>query len=157
MHLLIRNTEPEDIPRLLELEQQYFSFPHVKEQFEREIHDPVYSLITACDKEYILGYAGLMHVEDEGYITNIVICKEYRRLGVANLLLAEFDRIAKQLELSFISLEVRASNYAAIQLYLKNGYIKNADLPKYYDKPKEDGIIMTKWYLKENKVENSGI
>ncbi len=157
MTLLIRNTELEDIPRLLELEQQNFSFPHIKEQLEREIDDPAYSLITACDKEYILGYAGLMHVEDEGYITNIVICKEYRRLGVANLLLAEFDRIAIQLKLSFISLEVRASNYAAIQLYLKNGYIKNADLPKYYDKPKEDGIIMTKWYLKENKVENLSI
>ena len=157
MTLLIRNTELEDIPRLLELEQQNFSFPHIKEQLEREIDDPAYSLITACDKEYIRGYAGLMHVEDEGYITNIVICKEYRRLGVANLLLAEFDRLATQLELSFISLEVRASNYAAIQLYLKNGYIKNADLPKYYDKPKEDGIIMTKWYLKENKVEYFGV
>ena len=95
MTLLIRNTELEDIPRLLELEQQNFSFPHIKEQLEREIDDPAYSLITACDKEYILGYAGLMHVEDEGYITNIVICKEYRRLGVANLLLAEFDRIAE--------------------------------------------------------------
>ena len=64
MTLLIRNTEPEDIPRLLELEQQNFSFPHVKEQLEREIDDPAYSLITACDKEYILGYAGLMHVDN---------------------------------------------------------------------------------------------
>ena len=35
--------------------------------------------------------------------------------------------------------------------------VKNADLPKYYDKPKEDGIIMTKWYLKENKVEYFGV
>ena len=157
MNVLIRNTISEDIPGLLELEKQTFSFPHVKEQLEREIQDPMYSLLTACDNECILGYVGLMHVEDEGYITNIVICKEYRRHGIADLLLAECNKIAIQLGLSFISLEVRASNYAAIQLYLKNGYKKIADLQKYYDKPREDGIVMTKWYLEEKKVENSGV
>ena len=155
--VLIRNAVSEDIPRILELEQQAFSFPHVREQLEREIQNPLYSLLAACDDEYILGYAGLTHVEDEGYITNIIVCKDYRRRGIADMLLAECDKIATQLRLSFISLEVRASNYAAIQLYLKNGYKKIADLRKYYDKPREDGIVMTKWYLKEKKVENSGV
>lgn len=149
MALLIRKTTFEDIDQILELEQQNFSFPHTREQLNREIHDPCYLLLTAADKEHVVGYIGLMHVADEGYITNVVVCREYRRCGIADLLLKEIDKKADKLMLSFISLEVRESNLPAIQLYLKNGYIKKAVLPVYYQKPKEDGIIMTK-ILKES-------
>ena len=149
MTLLIRNTTFEDIDQILELEQQNFSFPHTREQLNREIYDPCYLLLTAADKECVVGYIGLMHVADEGYITNVVVCREYRRCGIADLLLKEIDKKADKLMLSFISLEVRESNLPAIQLYLKNGYIKKAVLPVYYQKPKENGIIMTK-ILKES-------
>ena len=157
MAVLIRNTESEDIDRILEMEQQNFSYPHTREQLEHEINDPVYLLLTAVDKECILGYIGLMHIEDEGYITNIVVSSEIRRCGIADLLLDEIDKKALQMHLSFITLEVRESNHPAIKVYLKNGYTKKAVLPMYYQKPKEDGIIMTKRYLKENKVENPGV
>ena len=157
MTVLIRNTISADVEQILELEQKSFSFPHKKEQLEHEIHDSNYLLLTASEQKNVLGYIGLMHIADEGYITNVVVCSEYRRRGIADSLLDEIDRYAKDMKLSFISLEVRESNISAIQLYLKNGYKKEAVLPMYYQKPKENGIIMTKRYLKENKVENSGI
>jgi ribosomal-protein-alanine N-acetyltransferase len=157
MTVSIRNTESGDVDCILELEQQNFSFPHTREQLEYEIHDQVYSLLTATENDAVLGYAGLMHAADEGYITNVVVSKEFRRCGIADLLLESIEQEASKLNLSFISLEVRESNYPAIKLYLKNGYIKKAVLPMYYQKPKEDGIIMTKYLLKENKVENSGV
>ena len=147
MDVLIRTTDPVDIDRILELETKNFSFPHTREQLEHEVFDPNYLLLTAAEKESVLGYAGLMHVADEGYITNVVVGKDYRRCGIADLLLAEIDKRAAELKLSFISLEVRESNYSAIQLYLKNGYEKKATLPSYYQKPKEDGVVMTKKML----------
>ena len=157
MNVLIRATEPDDIDTILDLEINNFSFPHTREQLEHEMLDPNYMLLTATDKEIVLGYAGMMHVADEGYITNIVVGKGYRRCGIADFLLAEINKRAGRLKLSFVSLEVRESNYSAIQLYLKNGYEKTAILPSYYQNPKEDGIVMTKRCLKENKVENSGV
>ena len=144
MDIAIRITEHKDIESILEMEQESFSFPHTREQLENEVGNPIFLLLTAAEKERVLGYAGLMHVADEGYITNVVVDRTCRRCGIANLLLEEIEKKAVQMKLSFISLEVRESNYSALQLYLKNGYEKKAALPAYYQKPKEDGVIMTK-------------
>ena len=51
MNILIRTTEPEDIEWILELEKESFSFPHAREQLEREVCDPNYLLLTADCEE----------------------------------------------------------------------------------------------------------
>ncbi len=92
----------------------------------------------------ILGYAGLQTVLDEGYITNIAVTKSARGRGIGKMLLAHLDEVAKDSLLSFISLEVRESNAAAIALYEKCGYENVGKRPAFYENPREDAIIMTK-------------
>ncbi|MBP3210334.1 MAG: ribosomal protein S18-alanine N-acetyltransferase [Oscillospiraceae bacterium] len=146
MAVTIRLASPADIPELVRLEQACFSLPHTEEQFRHELQDDVYALFTASDGNVILGYAGLTHILDEGYITNVAVFEQARRQGIADRLLAALDDFAAASALSFISLEVRQSNTPALSLYAKNGYRKTGEIPNYYTNPKENALIMTKYY-----------
>ena len=81
---------------------------------------------------------------DEGYITNVAVRPDCRRRGVAGKLLDVFERFAEGNHLAFLSLEVRASNYAAIALYGQHGYRGVGRRRNYYEHPKEDAVIMTR-------------
>ena len=81
---------------------------------------------------------------DEGYITNVAVKKDCRNCGIGKELLSKVDKKADALGLSFISLEVRQSNVAAISLYEKQGYKNEGVRKNFYKSPVENAIIMTK-------------
>ena len=91
----------------------------------------------------VAGYAGLQVVLDEGYILNVAVRPDCRRQGVAGQLLQVFLDFAKGNQLAFLTLEVRASNYAAIALYGSWGFRGVGRRKNYYEHPKEDAVIMT--------------
>ena len=64
--------------------------------------------------------------------------------------LEHLDLLAQEKQLSFLTLEVRASNLPAVSLYEKHGYTRVGVRPAYYRDPREDAILMTK-YLKQEK------
>ena len=109
--------------------------------------DAVAELERSCFTPSIgarVGYAGLQVVLDEGYITNVAVRPDCRHRGVAGKLLDVFERFAEGNHLAFLSLEVRASNYAAIALYGQHGYRGVGRRRNYYEHPKEDAVIMTR-------------
>ena len=97
-------------------------------------------------RKMLAGYAGLLVVADEGYITNVAVFPEYRRRGVAAQLLSVFENFARGNRLAFLTLEVRPSNTAAIALYESFGFRQAGRRKNYYDLPKEDALILTKTY-----------
>ena len=84
----------------------------------------------------ILGYVGMMYVLDEGYISNVAVAPEHRRLGIADALISKLMERSACLELSFVTLEVRCSNSAAMALYKKHGFIPVGRRKNYYDFPR---------------------
>ncbi len=100
----------------------------------------------------ICGYCGLQIVLDEGYLTNLAVSPEMRRKGLGRALLCRLDEVAIERGLSFLTLEVRASNAVAKALYASAGFCPVGRRPGFYSAPKEDAILMTK----EFKHENSG-
>ena len=94
----------------------------------------------------VMGYAGLLVMADEGYITNVAVFPEFRRQGVAAKLIAVFENFARGNKLAFLTLEVRPSNAAAIALYKGFGFEEVGRRKNYYDLPKEDALILTKTY-----------
>jgi len=95
---------------------------------------------------YELGFLEYQIPADEAQIIHIEIDEKYRRQGYGKKLLKAFiDKTIggnSNCRLSYIILEVRRSNNAAINLYKKAGF-KQIDLRKgYYNDPKEDGVIM---------------
>ena len=81
---------------------------------------------------------------DEGYITNIAGSQKERRIGIGTALLNRVFSFARDNNLSFVSLEVRVSNQNAISLYTALGFKEEGKRKNFYDKPKEDALILTK-------------
>lgn len=142
------------IPQIAALERECFSDPWSESLLEDALFDPQASFIVAQDSEEegnVLGYAGLHAVLDEGYIDNVAVHPDARRHGVASALLDVFCRFG-EVNLAFLTLEVRKSNTAAIALYEKNGFRWAGLRPGYYQHPREDAVIMTREFKKEEEA-----
>lgn len=133
----------EHIPQIAALERACFSHPWSEAMLREELWNDCAIIIAAEGEDgTVLGYAGLQAVLDEGYINNVAVDERFRRQGVADELIAAFVRFG-QAKLAFLTLEVRASNAAAIALYAKHGFAEVGRRKNYYDDPKEDAILMT--------------
>ena len=141
----------EHLDRLEQLERMCFSRPWSKKMLAEELDNQCAAFLVAVEPETekAVGYAGLLAVADEGYITNVAVDPSCRRQGVAAQLLQVFDNFAKGNHLAFLTREVRPSNAAAIALYEGFGFREVGRRRNYYDLPKEDALILTKYYTEE--------
>ena len=103
-------------------------------------------LAAVAENGAVLGYVGMMFVLDEGYISNVAVAPDFRRQGVADALIAALMTRAEELALAFVTLEVRAGNEPAKSLYAKHGFVPVGRRKNYYDLPKEDAILMTRFW-----------
>lgn len=135
------------IPQIEQLEQQCFSMPWTAEQLKSQLKDAQHEFIAAVTGDgTILGYVGMMVVLDEGYISNVAVSPEHRRQGIGDALIDRLCAICEALGLSFVTLEVRAGNVPAIALYEKHGFHRVGLRKNYYERPKEDALLMTKFF-----------
>ena len=135
MEFRIVDVSAEHIRQIEEIERDCFSRPWTAE------------FIAAVDGSRVFGYVGLMYVLDEGYISNVAVHPDARRQGIGDALIDVLAAKAAELELAFLTLEVRESNAPAIALYAKHGFHPVGKRKNYYDAPKEDAVLMT-CYLK---------
>ena len=124
------------------LEQECFADPWSKDAVLESAESGVLFLLFE-EKGEILGYAGMQIVLDEGYVTNVAVNRNHRKKGIGNALVKGLISAARERELSFVSLEVRPSNTAAISLYSKLGFAEVGRRKNFYSHPTEDGLIMT--------------
>ena len=135
------------VPQVAEIERLCFSDPWSERMLREHLDNQCAAALVALGEDgTVLGYAGLLVVLDEGYITNVAVRPAFRRQGIAADLLAVFDRFARGNHLAFLTLEVRASNAPALALYEKLGYRRMGLRKNYYEHPKEDAVIMTREY-----------
>ena len=72
------------------LEQACFSLPWTREQLLAEFPDEQHEFLVAEDREgKAIAYVGMMHVLDEGYISNVAVSPSCRRQGIADALIAQ--------------------------------------------------------------------
>jgi len=138
------------LDEIAELERRCFSDPWSRRMLAEHLENQCAATIVARGEDgTILGYAGLLTVLDEGYITNIAVRPEYRRQGIASQLLDVFTRFAQGNNMAFLTLEVRDANTAARALYAKHGYEEVGRRKNYYEHPREDAIIMTRYFAQQ--------
>jgi len=132
------------LDQVAEIEKMCFSDPWSRRMLSEHLENECAATLVAQGADgTVLGYAGLLVVLDEGYITNVAVRPDYRRQGIAGELLNVFRRFAEGNKLAFLTLEVRESNAPARALYAKYGYKEVGVRKNYYDHPKENAIIMT--------------
>ena len=128
------------------LEKICFSMPWTEEQIRSQLPDGNHDFIAAVNPDgELMGYVGLMYVLDEGYISNVAVAPQYRRQHIGSALISELIKRSYALKLSFLTLEVRESNLPAQKLYGSFDFKPAGIRKNYYDFPKENAIIMTKF------------
>ena len=90
----------------------------------------------------VCAYGGMMVAVDEGQIINIATHPDYRRRGYGKAIVEALIKYAKINGLDSISLEVRESNAAAIELYSSLGFKVEGKRRDFYTKPTEAALIM---------------
>ena len=135
----------EHLDQVADIERLCFSDPWSRRMLSEHLENECAATLVAQGADgTVLGYAGLLVVLDEGYITNVAVRPEYRRQGIAADILKVFENFARGNRLAFLTLEVRASNTAARALYEKLGYVQAGARRNYYEHPREDAVIMTR-------------
>ncbi len=97
--------------------------------------------VCAKIENKVVGFAGIKIVLDTADIMNIAVKEDYRRQGIATLLLNNILDICNEKNIKTINLEVNEENFSAIRLYQKFGFKENGRRKKYYDN-KFDAILM---------------
>ena len=146
MNIKIVPMNADHLEELEKLERLCISRPWSRKMLAEELENQCAAFLVAQDGDTgkVVGYAGLLVVADEGYITNVAVRPDCRKQGVAGKLLQVFLDFAQANHLAFLTLEVRASNYPAIALYGSRGFRGMGRRKNYYEHPREDAIIMTR-------------
>ena len=142
MEWLIREMKPEDIPAAAAIEQQIFSQPWSEQGFLSSLNlaDTLY--LVVYEGERLIGYCGLLQSFDEADITNVAVVSDVRNCGIGYAMLSELMKQGKERGIARYTLEVRVSNSPAIRLYEKLGFESVGIRKNFYDRPKEDAMIM---------------
>lgn len=140
----IVSMQKEHVPGVAALEALCFSDPWSERSVASELDNPLSCWLVCVADGAVVGYVGSQTVLGETDMMNVAVHPSYRRRGIAEQLIAKLIEKLCEAESHCLSLEVRASNEAAIALYTKMGFSVVGKRPRYYHNPKEDALIMRK-------------
>ncbi len=90
----------------------------------------------------VAGYSGLLFTADEAHVTTLAVDPAHHREGIGTRLLLHQAHFARERGARHLTLEVRASNVAAQELYRRFGFRSEGVRKNYYAEVNEDGIVM---------------
>lgn len=141
---MIRELTAADVEDVSRIEKDVFSLPWKPDDFLAMVEADYAYYFVAEENSEIAGYCGLRNMAGEGEITNVAVAEKFRRRGVGRGLMEYLLKKAASLGIEALTLEVRVSNIPAISLYESLGFRGEGVRPGFYEKPKEDALIMWK-------------
>ena len=142
--MIIREMEADDVAAVSAIEAETFSMPWSAEDFLEMIEaDYAYYYVAELAGE-IAGCCGIRDICGEGEITNVAVAAVHRRMGIGRKMLEHALAEASGRGVTACTLEVRCSNFPAIHLYESLGFQGEGVRPGFYERPKEDALIMWK-------------
>jgi ribosomal-protein-alanine N-acetyltransferase len=135
----------EDIPGVMEIENQSFPIPWSESSFRYELlENPYASLFVGRvrTEPSVIAFACVWIVDQEMKINNIAVHPRVRAQGVGTRFLRFLLDHAASQGCREITLEVRPSNAAALALYRTAGFIPIGRRKQYYTDTHEDAIVM---------------
>lgn len=136
-----------DFDAVQQIENECFKEPYSTADLKYEFEEnPVNKIIVAEQDGKVIGFIDFLITFNSSTIMQVAVTKEYRKNGIATQLLSEMEKsFPTDVDdlVETITLEVRESNEAAKNLYLKNGY-KIVVVKSNYYKDGENAIYMLK-------------
>ena len=144
MDIKIQHMQKSDVDSVVEIEERAYGEHHwSKESFLNELSNDLARYYAAFDKDgNLVGYAGCWQILEEVHITNIAVSPDFRKNKIGEALLKRIIDDCYKNEAKYITLEVRVSNIAAINLYEKYGFKSLGTRKGYYQNNNEDALIM---------------
>ena len=133
-----------DIDAIAALEAESFTNPWPREQLVWELTNSDVTRIFVVRDEggVIVAFCLCWVIFDELHINTLAVAPRFRRRGVATLLMQHVLAETAKEGARKATLEVRASNQAALALYERLGFRVTATRPGYYTSPDEDALIL---------------
>ena len=138
----VRNAALDDLDAICALEDTSFSDPWSREAFEGAFESRICRFLVAEDGGAVIGYALFSVLYEDAEIMSIAVDPAKRRLGAGSAMLQEIIECAKAAQAQMLFLEVRDSNEAAREMYLRAGFEELRRIKRYYRRPVEDAIVM---------------
>ena len=157
MSYTVRRMREEDIPQVVEIETIAFSRPWTKSIFKAALLLPYAAYYVAVEDspgrdagdsipdnipDKVVGMCGVKKIFEEGDISNVAVHPAHRGHGISRKMLEVLMREARADGVQAFTLEVRAGNEIAVNLYESLGFRTEGIRPRFYDDPVEDGLIM---------------
>lgn len=155
----------DDVPQVMVIERESFPLPWPERAYRYELSQNKNShyvvlrlrpapapqsqwkrlerLLRRNRRPPVLGYGGFWMIAGEAHISTLAVPHAWRRRGLGELLLWSMLKQATLMGAFEATLEVRVSNHAAQNLYLKYGFEKVGRRRRYYQDNGEDAWIMT--------------
>ena len=139
----------EDIDLILEIENDSFKKPWGRLSFANEFAcQNARTYVVKCrdinGDERIIGYICFRLTAGEMHILKLAVALRWRELGVASRLVQKSLDLALEKNILKVFLEVRQTNYPAINFYHKIGFQIVGRQKHYYPETKEDALVMVK-------------
>jgi ribosomal-protein-alanine N-acetyltransferase len=145
LDLEIKLLTPDNLSAILELDQACFGGLWTMEGYKRELDSPnsdLLGLFSPFSNVSLLGMGCFWSILEEAHITILAVHPQYHRQGLGAALLYSLLKTACDRGMERATLEVRASNLAAISLYQKFGFKTAGRRRGYYQDNGEDALIL---------------
>ena len=130
------------ISSMLNISELSFPISWSYESLKSELDNKFAKYVVLKSGNSIVGYGGMWVIIDEAHVTNIAVHPEARGQGAGDMIVEALFRICRKQKVCGITLEVRSSNFIALNLYEKYGFEKEGLRRNYYEDNGEDAVIM---------------
>lgn len=127
----IRSMNHDDVSAVARLEAANQPRPWSEETIRSELETDNRSYVIAEDRA-LVGFGGVMVIDDEAHVTNLLVDPGHRRRGIGRRLMTALVNAAVGQGARHLTLEVRSDNTAARDLYSSMGLAPVGVRPSYY-------------------------
>ena len=155
----IRPMRSNDLEQVQAIDRLSFTLPWPDSAFRYELLENKRSRLLVAEvelpdgKPLVVGEVVIWLVLDEAHVATIAVHPKYRRQGIACALMAQVMKDIIRLGVRQATLEVRAHNTAAQELYRGFRFTVVGRRLRYYQDNQEDALIMTVDDLDESYIE----
>ncbi len=138
--LAFREMTLDDLPSIVHLERAIYPQPWSEGVFKDELSRNDRAYIVAEAEGQIVGFGGLMFIEDDAHVTTLAVRQDARFRGLGTRLMLQLVYAGLERGSRNLTLEVRSTNTGAQRLYEKFG-MTAVGMRKHYYRD-DDAVIM---------------
>lgn len=142
--IILQEMEEKDSEQIAKLEKDIFKDAWTQAGIEETWKEPHSFIVVAKEEEEVVGYCIVYCVLDEAEIAKIAVKETKRQEGVGGRLLETTEKKCLERKATRMLLEVRESNVAARNFYVKQKFAEDGIRKNFYENPVENAILMSK-------------